>query len=147
MTEDYKRLSQTYRLLLRANLNKNVAGAIATVLSYYPVNTKGKLFFEYELLFLKLDENQKVGFIIKKINAIANREKINKHFFIGKSPLFKDIETREREKAKAGKSIDEETFRAFLAWAKWEAINKERYRKQNEKIINLCKILMEKLKK
>ena len=147
MTDYYKKLSQTYRLLLRANLNKDVAGAITNVLSYYPVNTKGKWFFEYELLFSKLDKNQKVGFIIKKINAIANREKINNHFFIGNSPLFKEIENREKEKAKGGDGLDEETFRAFLAWAKWEAINKERYRKQNEKIINLCKILMEKLKK
>lgn len=145
--EEIERIAKNYRLLLRARLSKEVLANIATVFGIYPVNSKGKWFFEYEKLFLRLNKGQQTGFVLRKLNAIANREKINPKFLIGKNNLCKKREKEAKELAKRGEGLDKETITALINWAKWEKTNQERFHHKNDEIIKLCVLLIDKKNK
>lgn len=145
--KEIERISKNYRLLLRARLSQEVLAHIATAFGLYPLNSKGKWFFEYEKLFLRLNKGQQTGFILRKLNSIANREKINNRFFIGKNNLCKEYENEAKELAKKGEGLDKETMSALINWAKWEKINQERFHRKNDEIIGLCVLLVDKHKR
>lgn len=149
--EEFKRLGKVYRLMLTCNLNSDVAAALAGVFALYPINDKGKWIYDCKF-FEKMNKNEKFGFLMRKLNAIANRQKINHNFLIGKNPLFKERELIAEKNYKDlskenNKSFDIDAFKIridmLFEWERSRVINKEKYNFQNERIISLCKLIID----